>query len=208
MSKSITYVLAVTDMSGSMIGLVEDVRGGFNTYLKDLKLAAEEKGLKFRLSLTLFDTEFTSLCTGAKLKDVPELTTENYYARGATALLDAVGKTVLEFEKKVKLRKKDKVILYIQTDGQGNSSLEFSWDNIREMLEKRKETGQWAIMYVGQGIQSWAQGKLFGPGTQVIAGAATKSGTQSSYTGRTMSTIAYAAGASPDEAGDILSAAV
>ena len=204
MSKPITYVLAVTDRSGSMYSLVDDVRGGFNTHLADLKKASAEKGLEFRMSVTIFDTEFTKLAVAAKLEDVPELTTKNYFARGGTALLDAVGRTVTDFEATVKLRKKDKVILFIQTDGAENSSREFSWEGIKNMLEEKEKTGQWSINYVGQGVDSWDQADRFGSGTHAIYAAASAGDTQSSYRGRTMSTIAYAAGASPAEASQFL----
>jgi hypothetical protein len=182
-TKPTTHVLFVTDMSGSMSQLANDVRGGFNTYLSDLRKAKAEHGTRYRLTVTLFEAEFISLCVGAKLADTPDLTTVNYAPRGGTALLDAVGKTVLEFESKVTLADADRALLVIQTDGEENSSREFKWESIRDLLEAREKTGKWTIVYLGQGVNAWSQGQRFGASTQTVDAGYSSSGTRSSYSG-------------------------
>lgn len=192
MTKPTTYVLVVTDMSGSMRGLEVEIRAGFNNYIADLRKDKEANGTRYRVSLTVFDTKFEPLCTAVRLADVPELTEVNYEPRGMTALLDAVGKTVVEFGTAVTLTPEDRVLLAIQTDGAENSSQEFSWSAIKELLESKEKTGQWAIVYLGQGVNAWGQGQRFGQGVQVVNSSNTKGSTSAHYSGLTMSTRDFA----------------
>jgi hypothetical protein len=199
-TKSTTHVLFVTDMSGSMGDRATDVRGGFNAYVDNLRLAKADKGGRCRLTLNLFDTEFIPLCTDVRLAAVPELTERNYRPRGMTALLDAVGRTVVEFDATT-LGADDRVLLVIQTDGAENSSRKFTWDRIRELLAEREATGQWSIVYLGQGVDAWTQGHQFGASTQVVGVAATAVGTQSSYSGLAAATTDYAETGRPRDVG-------
>lgn len=206
MSKATTHVLFVTDMSSSMRTLAEDVRGGFNSYLQQLRTNKAETGTRYRITVTLFDDRFITLCVAAKLAAVPELTHTNYTPTGMTALLDAVGKTITQFEAATTLSDDDRVLLVIQTDGGENHSRDFSWGRIRKLLEVRQKTGQWSIVYLGQGIDAWDQGAKFGPSTQVLRSAHTGRSTQSTYTGLATATVAYAAGTAPADVGDVIAA--
>lgn len=188
-----THVLMIVDMSGSMEPLADDVRGGFNTYVTDL---AKEAG-NYRLTACLFDTEFIPLCTDAALADVPRLTTRNYVPRAGTALRDAVGKTVHEFDLRVTLADGDRVLVVIQTDGEENSSREYTWEAIRTLIKDREATGVWSFIYLGAGMDTWAQASQMGvqPGSYVHT-SASRVGTRSTYGGLTRGTAAFAAGAS------------
>jgi uncharacterized protein YegL len=204
MTKPTTYVLVVTDMSGSMSGLEVEIRGGLNNYIADLRKDKEANGTRYRVSLTVFDTQFEPLCTAARLADVPELTEGNYAPRGMTALLDAVGKTVMEFGTAVTLSPEDRVLLVIQTDGEENSSQEFGWPAIKALLEAKEKTGQWAIVYLGQGVNAWSQGGRFGQGVQVVNSYNTKGSTSAHYSGLTMSTLDYSKGGSSRSVGETI----
>lgn len=204
MTKPTTYVLVVTDMSGRMSGLEVEIRAGLNNYIADLRKDKEANGTRYRVSLTVFDTKFEPLCTAARLSEVPELTVANYQPRGMTALLDAVGKTVMEFGTAVTLTKEDRVLLVIQTDGQENSSQEFSWETIKSLLEAKEKTGQWAIVYLGQGVNAWGQGQRFGQGVQVVNSSNTKGSTSAHYSGLTMSTLDYSKGGSSRSVGETI----
>lgn len=197
-----TYVLVVTDMSGSMTILAEEVRSGFNAYLDELHRA----GGDYRVSVTLFDTEFIPLCVAVPLIEVPRFTEDNYKPRGMTALLDAVGKTVAEFDAKVTLAAADRVLLVIQTDGHENSSSEFTWTTVRDSLEARAATGQWSIVYLGQGINAWGQGERFGASTQIVRTAAFGAATTSIYRGLATATVDYAQGAPAADTGATIAA--
>lgn len=188
-----THVLMITDMSGSMGALAQDVRGGFNTYVTDL---AKEPG-DYRLTACLFDTEFISLCTDARLADVPRLTDANYAPRGMTALLDAVGKTVREFQSRATLVEGDRVLVVIQTDGEENSSREYDWVAIQTLIKDREATGRWSFVYLGAGADTWAQASRMGVASaNYVNTVKTSHGTASTYSGLTVGTVAFAAGAS------------
>ena len=197
MSKPTTHVLLVTDMSGSMAGLAEDVRGGFNQYVADLG----KDDSRYRLTVCLFDTEFIPLATAAKLKDVPKLTAANYAPRGMTALLDAVGKTITEFEARVpELADGDRVLLVVQTDGHENSSREFTRDRIAEMVKSREAAGKWSCIFLGAGIDAWAQANGMGfARANTVSTEASSRGTGSTYTAMAEVTRSYAGGGTSAE---------
>lgn len=197
--KPITHVLLVIDMSGSMDGLAEDVRGGFNTYVEDLR---RQDG-RFRITATVFDTRFIPLCVASKLKDVPAMTEGNYRPAGMTALLDAVGKTVTEFEAKTKLADGERVMVVVNTDGAENSSTEFTSARIAEMIREREATKRWTFVYLGAGQAAWGQGQALGFHHSVNT-AHSAAGTRSTYSGVAMASASYAAGASAAETVEVL----
>lgn len=191
---STTNVLMVADMSGSMHDRADDVRGGFNAYIADL---SKDSG-NIRLTLTVFDTEVTTLCLDAPLSAVPKLTEHNYNPYGCTALLDAVGKTILAFEKRVpKLNPGDRVLFVLQTDGYENSSKEFSGHMIKNLIEAREAGGQWDFIYLGAGADTWDQAQAMGFSRDTYLNTSDSAkGYRSTYSGLSGATSAYAQGAS------------
>lgn len=202
MSKPTTHVLMIVDMSGSMQDLAADVRGGFNTYVADLR---KDDDAKYRLTVTLFDTEFIPLCVAAKLKDVPKLTPKNYYARGMTALIDAVGKTVAEFEAKTPdLADGDRVLVVVQTDGQENSSREFRTEQIAELIKTREATGKWSFVFLGAGPDAWTQASGMGfAAAQTVQTQHSSAGYSGTYAAAAGASRSFARGASGAAAAEI-----
>jgi hypothetical protein len=190
-----THVLVVLDGSGSMWSQAEDVRGGFNSFVD--KLAGD--GNRYRVTVTVFNTEFTSLAVASKIKDLPRLNQANYYPQGGTALLDAVGKTITEFEGSTKLEDGERVLVVVHTDGAENSSVEFNSGMIAQMIRKREKTDRWLFMYMGAGAEAWGQGQHLGFSTN-LRSENSRTGTQSRYAGTYATTSAYAGGASGQEA--------
>lgn len=200
----ITHVIMIVDKSGSMAHLAEDVRGGFNQFVEDLR----DKAGRFRLSVTLFDTECQTLCIAAKLRDAPRLTEVNYQPGGFTALLDAVGKTVYEFEQKTTIAKDERVLVVVQTDGQENASQEYRVEQIRDLITAREASDTWSFLFLGAGPKTWAQAGSMGFATaNTVSTQHTNSGTRSTYRGVTQAAGAYASGASGPEASKIVAAA-
>lgn len=198
MAKPTTHVLLIVDMSGSMGRLASDVRGGFNTYVDELRADTEKK---YRLSVTVFDTEFVSLCTAAKLRDVPALTEQNYRPRGMTALMDAVGKTIAEFESATTLGDDDRVLVVVQTDGHENSSREFRREDIAVLIREREAGGRWSFVFLGAGPDTWQQAEGMGfRGASTVSLDATSGATQGSYSGLGAATRSYSRGGSAAEA--------
>lgn len=201
MTKPTTHVLKIIDRSGSMAPLADDVRGGFNTYVDSLR---DDDAVKYRLTVAMFHHQYRPVCTAAKLRDVPKLDNRNYVPGGATALLDAVGKTITDFEARVpELGDEDRVLLVVQTDGQENSSTEFSRETICALIEQREKTGKWSCIYLGAGPDAWGQAARLGF-THSVNTAKTAKGTHGSYTGLSFATRAYSRGATADETRDTI----
>lgn len=213
-SKPKVHVLMVVDKSGSMIPLAGDVAGGFNRYLDDL---ADTKGV--RLTVALFsapsnpfnaegDTSgFQYLCTRAKVNDVPLLASENYKPQGFTALNDAIGQVIFDFEESREYDRPrgDSVMMIIFTDGEENHSVKYSDAAIRSSLEQRRKEG-WVIEYVGVRPEAWAQGARYGLHTTRASG--TSHSTQSGFTNLRGITVALSSGMDPADAIKAYTAAV
>ena len=149
MSKT-THIICILDRSGSMGHMTEEVIGNFNHFL------AEQKELegKAKLTLAIFDTEYKLIYDEVNLQNARPLTNDVYFARGGTALRDAVGRTLTN-----KQRKK-KAIVMIHTDGWENASREYSAKDIKKLTNKLKK--KWEFIFVGAGIDAKEQNRDYG----------------------------------------------
>lgn len=190
----VTHVLLVVDMSGSMGRLADDVRGGFNEYKAKL---AEDTESEYRLTVTMFDHEFMPLVVDSPLADVPDLDGHNYCPHGNTALNDAIGRALNEFDAKHgKVRKHERVLVVIQTDGQENSSREFTTDQVKALIAEKDKSDRWAFIFLGAGPSAWSVGGSYGLGHSTIATSQTGVGTRSTYSGLAAASAGYSRGAS------------
>lgn len=155
------YVIMVTDKSGSMAHLASDVIGGFNSFVESLK--ANTQDIDCKITTVLFDTKYQVLCVNAALSDAPKLDQLNYVAGGYTALYDAVGRAITEFDKSVgELGEGDRVTLVIQTDGYENASTEHTAASVKAMMDAKLATEKWSMLYIGAGPDTWAQAQAMG----------------------------------------------
>ena len=138
------------DRSGSMGGLEEDTIGGYNSVLKD------NKNKDALVTTVLFDNQIEFLHDREDIKKIKDITKKDYYVRGCTALLDAIGITINKISKETKDRK---VIFVITTDGLENASREYNRNQIKKMIEKRKD---WEFMYLGANIDSYEEAGSIG----------------------------------------------
>ena len=96
------------------------------------------------VSTVLFDNKIEVIYDRVGIAKVENLTDDDYYVRGCTALLDAVGSAVKKVENIQKRLpeelKAEKVFFVITTDGQENASQEYSYKMVKKMIEKH-ETG-------------------------------------------------------------------
>lgn len=145
-------VVFLLDRSGSMQGSEEDTIGGYNSYLE------KQRKNKYNTKVTtvLFDDKYELLIDRKDIKDVNNLTRDEYYVRGCTALLDAIGKTINTLEKQVK---DNKVLFVITTDGLENASSEFTKSQIKELIEGHSN---WEFLYIGANIDSYAESSSIG----------------------------------------------
>lgn len=147
-------VVFILDKSGSMYGKAEDVIGGFNTMLKEQQKLHPDT----ILTLVLFDTEYKIVYKDMKIIEVPELTKEIYSPSGMTALIDALGKAIVETKKN---SGKDNVLFIIDTDGLENSSTEYKKDDVKKLVEEQQKAG-WQFIFTGAGIDSFSEASSYG----------------------------------------------
>ena len=152
-------VVFLLDRSGSMQGSELDTIGGYNSYL------SKQRKNKFNTKITtvLFDDQYEILHDRKDIKEVKDITEKEYYVRGCTALLDAIGKTINNLDKKVK---DNKVLFVITTDALENASKEYNKDKIKALIEQHSN---WEFIYIGANIDSYGEGASIGIPRQNIS---------------------------------------
>ena len=161
MKKFRTELVFILDRSGSMSGLEADTIGGYNSMLQKQKMIPSEVSV----TTVLFDDQYELLHDRASIMGISDITSEDYFVRGNTALYDAVGKTIKKIENSQKHLNSDhkasQVIFVITTDGMENSSREYSSEIVRNMINSKKETG-WEFIFLGANIDAIATAREFG----------------------------------------------
>lgn len=148
----------VLDMSGSMESIRQSTISGFNEFKND---QMREAGDAF-FTLTLFDTEFETVCEAVPVREVPDLTMQTYAPRGMTALYDAIGRTLSATDTFVALNRPDQVLFVIMTDGEENSSREFTRERIFRMIRERQELAGYEFIYMGANQDAYHVGGQMG----------------------------------------------
>jgi uncharacterized protein YegL len=150
-NKDLTEIIFLLDRSGSMAGLESETIGGFNAFIEKQKEIPGET----IITAVLFDDRYEILWNGVNIKDI-KLTDKEYYVRGMTALLDAVGKTILDVHNRILKTKKSKrpgrVIFVITTDGMENSSREFTYETVKQLIKRQREKYNWEFIFLGANI--------------------------------------------------------
>jgi uncharacterized protein YegL len=162
MKKGLTELVFILDRSGSMSGLEKDTIGGYNSLLNKQK---NEPG-NANITTVLFDDQYELLHDRINFKNIEPITDSEYFVRGTTALLDAIGRTIDRIKNsQKKLAKKEraqKVMFVITTDGMENASKEYRFDKIKAMIEEQKEKHDWEFLFIGANIDSIETAGKFG----------------------------------------------
>lgn len=152
----------ILDRSGSMQNLTTDTIGGFNSMIENQK---NEDGEAF-VTTILFDDEYEMLHDHINIKDINPITDKEYYARGMTALLDAMGKTINSIGGRLSEtpedERPDKVIFVITTDGLENASREFTKKTIKEMIKHQQDKYSWTFMFLGANMNAAEEAESIG----------------------------------------------
>jgi hypothetical protein len=151
-----TLISVILDRSGSMKSVLESTIAGFNEFLQAQRQLAD--GGRALVSLTQFDDRYEVNFVGEPIENVPDLDTHSYVPRGRTALYDAIGRTIHSVEAWSRENDwKERVLVLIVTDGQENASQEYSFQTVRELIERKEKEG-WNFAYMGANQDSYAVG--------------------------------------------------
>jgi hypothetical protein len=161
MNTELTELVFILDRSGSMGGLESDTIGGYNSMLDKQK----KQGNQVNVTTVLFDDKVEFVHDRFPIDIIEPLTEGDYYVRGCTALMDAVG---IAIEKTSQIQRKlpdthkaGRVIFVIITDGLENSSREFTHKRVRTLIEEKKATG-WEFLYLGANIDAGEEAEKIG----------------------------------------------
>ena len=157
-----TELVFILDRSGSMSGLEKDTIGGFNSMLAKQR---KEPG-EAVVSTVLFDNKIEVIHDRVPISEVPDITEKEYYVRGCTALLDAVGGAIHHIGNVHKYARREdvpeKTLFVITTDGLENASCRYTYDKVRRMIEHEKERYGWEFIFLGANIDAAKEAKRFG----------------------------------------------
>ena len=162
MKKGLTEIVFILDRSGSMGGLENDTIGGYNSMIEKQKT---EEG-EVIISTVLFDHETEVLHDRVPLDKIRPITEKEYFVRGSTALLDAVGGAIHHIGNVHKYARPEdvpeKTLFIITTDGMENSSTRYNYDRVKKMVERQKEKYHWEFIFLGANIDAVEVAGRFG----------------------------------------------
>ena len=169
MRKNLTELVFILDRSGSMAGLEDDTIGGFNAMIAKQK---EEPGEAI-VSTVLFDNQCDVIHDRVDIQKIGPMTRKEYYVRGCTALLDAVGGAIHHIGNVHKYAREEdrpeKTLFVITTDGMENASRKYTYDRLKAMIERQKETYGWEFLFLGANIDAAREAARFGIGADRAA---------------------------------------
>ena len=162
MSKGYTEIIYILDRSGSMGGLESDTIGGFNSMMEQQKKTGE----KAVVSTVLFDDVCEVIHDRVPIEKIEKMTDKQYYVRGCTALLDAVGGAIHHIGNVHKYAREEdrpeKTIVVITTDGMENASCKYSRDKIEKMVKRQQKKYGWEFIFIGANIDAYAEAQKYG----------------------------------------------
>ena len=164
MRKGLTEVVFILDRSGSMSGLESDTIGGFNSMIEKQR---KEEGEAY-ISTVLFDDRTEVLYDRVPVAKVEPMNDKQYYVRGCTALLDAIGGAIRHIANVHKYAREEdrpeKTLFIITTDGMENSSRIYDYEKVKKMVEKEKDKYGWEFLFLGANIDAIEVAGRFGIG--------------------------------------------
>lgn len=182
MKKDLVELVFILDRSGSMAGLEKETIAGFNRLIQQQKEVQGEA----LVSTVLFDDRFEVLHNRVSIQKIEHMTSKDYYVRGSTALLDAIGRSILKIRNVHKAleeeNKPEKTLFFITTDGMENASVEFNYESVNEYIQLQKEKYGWEFIFIGANIDAIGTAKKFGiDADRAVNYRADKRGTNLNY---------------------------
>lgn len=152
-----THILAIQDKSGSMWSRQKETISGYNEYLEDLQ---SDKADEAFLTQVQFNRNYYVIEEETPIQDAEPLNESTYSPSGGTALLDAVGRAITTLRRT--LSKDERAFVIIMTDGEENSSSEYTRADIKSLIKSCEREGNWTFTFLGAGQDSWAGGDMLG----------------------------------------------
>ncbi len=154
-----TAIAIVADRSGSMSSIKADAEGGINNFVEEQAVLPG----KCTVRIDEFDSQFNSFIKSTDVNRVPEY---KLVPRGSTALLDAMGRTIVEFGEELAALPEDErpanVIVVVVTDGEENSSKEWTADRVKELIKQQEEQWNWKFVFLAANQDAIATGAKYG----------------------------------------------
>lgn len=162
MKKGLTEIVFILDKSGSMSGLENDTIGGYNAFLEKQKKADGEAFV----STVLFSDRSSVVHDRVPIEKIEPMNDKQYSVGGCTALLDAMGEAIHHIGNIHKYAREEdrpeKTIFVITTDGEENSSAEYSYEKIKKMVKKQQEKYGWEFVFLGANIDAISEAEKLG----------------------------------------------
>ena len=169
MKRNLTELVFILDRSGSMAGLEDDTIGGFNAMIEKQKAESGE----VLVNTVLFDNECEVIHDRVDIQKIKPMTRNEYYVRGCTALLDAVGGAIHHIGNVHKYAREEdcpeKTLFVITTDGMENASRKYSYEKLKAMIQRQKEKYGWEFIFLGANIDAAKEAARFGIGADRAA---------------------------------------
>lgn len=206
MKKNLTEIIFIIDRSGSMISIREDMIGGFNAFIQEQQKLPDE----CKVSCYQFDTGgwgvfnednssvVETLYEEKPLDKVPLLTTETFIPRGGTPLYEAVAIVVKKVGDRLatveESQRPEKVLVVCITDGEENSSRDWTAKQVKQMIQHQEEKYNWEFVYLGANQDAWAVGGNMGiKSSSTLRYVATSGGTEAMFASLSSKTMHYRA---------------
>jgi uncharacterized protein YegL len=184
-------IIVILDRSGSMSSIASDAIGGFNAFIEEQKKVEGEA----TVTLAQFDDGYDLIYDNVPLSEVVPLTSDTFRPRGMTALYDAIGRTVNAVSTRISCSQCDsgtKRIVAILTDGQENSSKEYSQDSISKVISHQRDEHDWEFIFLAANQDAFETGGALGiKKGDTFNFAATSDGTRSAYGSMNISATHY-----------------
>lgn len=147
-------IVVLVDRSGSMFGMEDETIGALNAFIKEQKKLPGEA----RLTTVFFDNQYDIIHNLVDLQDVDPITRDEYFCRGATSMYDAIGRAICSIQVH---NKSNKVVFLIQSDGQENTSVEYTATQIKTLIKAKEDQG-WDFTFIGTGVDAMVEGSKYG----------------------------------------------
>lgn len=165
MDENLTELVMIIDKSGSMSGLESDTIGGFNSMIAKQK----KEDSDCYVSVVLFDDRSEVIYDRVNLKKIEPMNDNQYVPSGCTALLDAIGGAIHHIKNVHKYAREEdrpaKTLFIITTDGMENASRQYTYEKVKQMIEKQKERNGWEFLFLGANMDAVEVAGRFGIGS-------------------------------------------